>query len=54
MNTKEKTVFELVVLAIFILVVWTSVELQWGVGMGIWVAGVISAGLLLIWDIIAN
>jgi hypothetical protein len=54
MNSKEKTIFELAVLAIFIFMVWTAARLDWGIGIGIWVAGVISAGLLLIWDIIAN
>jgi len=54
MNPKEKTVFELLALAIFITSVWTAAELDWGIGMGIWIGGVLSAGVLLIWDIIAN
>lgn len=54
MNSKEKTVFELFALAIFIASVWTAAELDWGIGMGIWIGAVFSAGTLLIWDMIAN
>ncbi|MEN9293135.1 MAG: hypothetical protein RL288_931 [Actinomycetota bacterium] len=54
MNSKEKIVYELTVLFIFIGSVWTAAELDWGIGIGIWVAAVLSAGLLLLWDIIAN
>lgn len=54
MNSKEKTVFELAALTTFIGSVWTAAELDWGIGMGIWIGAVLSAGMLLIWDIIAN
>jgi hypothetical protein len=54
MNSKEKIVYELAVLFIFITTVWAAAELGWGIGIGIWISAVLSAGLLLIWDIIAN
>jgi len=54
MNSREKIVYELAVLFIFIASVWTAAELDWGIGIGIWVGAVLSTGMLLIWDIIAN
>jgi hypothetical protein len=54
MNSKERIVFDLAMVTIFIATVWTSIELQWGVGVGIWVGGILSATLLLLYDLTSN
>jgi hypothetical protein len=54
MNSKERIVFDLATITIFIASVWTSIELQWGVGVGIWVGGILSAALLLLYDLTSN
>lgn len=54
MNSKERVVFDLSIVAIFIATIWASIELQWGVGVGIWVGGILSAALLLIYDLTSN
>jgi hypothetical protein len=54
MNFKERTVFDLALVSIFIATVWASIELEWGVGVGIWIGGILSATLLLIYDLISN
>jgi hypothetical protein len=54
MNPKERIVFDLAMITIFIASVWTSIELQWGVGVGIWVGGILSAALLLLYDLTSN
>jgi len=51
MNSKERIVFDLAMVTIFIATVWTSIELQWGVGVGIWVGGILSAAL---YDLTSN
>jgi hypothetical protein len=52
MNSKERIIFDLAMVTIFIATVWTSIELQWGVG--IWVGGILSAALLLLYDLTSN
>jgi len=54
MNSKERIVFDLAMITISIASVWTSIELQWGVGVGIWVGGILSAALLLLYDLTSN
>ena len=54
MNSKERIVFDLAMITIFIASVWTSIEIQWGVGVGIWVGGILSAALLLLYDLTSN
>ena len=54
MNSKERIVFDLAMITVFIASVWTSIELQWGVGVGIWVGGILSAALLLLYDLTSN
>ena len=54
MNSKERIIFDLAMVTVFIATVWTSIELQWGVGVGIWVAGILSAALLLLYDLTSN
>jgi len=54
MNSKERIVFDLAMITIFIASVRTSIELQWGVGVGIWVGGILSAALLLLYDLTSN
>jgi hypothetical protein len=54
MNSKERIVFDLAMVTIFIATVWTSIELQWGVGVGIWIGGILSATLLLLYDLTSN
>jgi hypothetical protein len=54
MNSKERIIFDLAMVTIFIATVWTSIELQWGVGVGIWVGGILSATLLLLYDLTSN
>jgi len=54
MNSKERTIFDLAMVVIFIASTWASIELQWGVGVGIWVGGILSAALLLVYDLISN
>jgi len=44
----------LAMVTIFITTVWASIELQWGVGVGIWVGGILSAALLLLYDLTSN
>jgi hypothetical protein len=54
MNLKERTVFDLALVSIFIATVWVSIELEWGLGVGIWMSGILSATLLLIYDLTSN
>jgi len=54
MNSNERIIFDLAMVTIFIATVWTSIELQWGVGVGIWVGGILSAALLLLYDLTSN
>ena len=54
MNSKERIVFDLAMITILIASVCTSIELQWGVGVGIWVGGILSAALLLVYDLTSN
>ena len=54
MNSKERAIFDLAMVTIFISTVWASIELQWGVGVGIWVGGILSAALLLLYDLTSN
>jgi hypothetical protein len=41
-------------LTIFTLSVWVAAELDWGIGIGIWVGGILAIGLLVVYDIIWN